>query len=89
MWLRFITVSALGVRVRRTRLLWLLADFGIRLWIPTWFTYCPNCGLSFDIELDSPPGSNQLLQLTADPHVTPLKFHEKFMGITKARYYQQ
>src|SRR5262249_31495996 len=41
--------------------------FGVRLWIPAWFTYCPNCGLSFDTELDSPPGSNQSLQLTRWP----------------------
>jgi hypothetical protein len=72
----------------RTCLLWLLATFGVRLWIPAWFTYCPNCGLSFDTQLDSPPGSNQSLQLTADRPVTPLKFHEKFIGITKARYRQ-
>jgi hypothetical protein len=73
----------------RTCLLWLLATFGVRLWIPPWFTYCPNCGLSFDTQLDSPPGPNQSLQLTADRRVTPLKFHEKFFGITKARYRQR
>ena len=73
----------------RTCLLWLLATFGVRLWIPAWFTYCPNCGLSFDTEIDSPPGSNQSLQLTADRPVTPLKFYEKFIGITKARYRQR
>ena len=72
----------------RTRLLRLLATFGIRLWIPAWFTYCPNCGLSFDTQLDSSPRSNQSMQLTADRHVTPLKFHEKLIGITKARYRQ-
>jgi len=73
----------------RTGLLWLLATFGIRLWIPAWFTYCPNCGLSFDTEVDSSLGSNQSVQLTADRPVTPLKFHEKFIGITKARYRQR
>jgi hypothetical protein len=73
----------------RTCLLRLLATFGVRLWIPAWFTYCPNCGLSFDTQLDSSPGSNQSLQLTADRHVTPLKFHEKLIGITKARYRQR
>lgn len=80
-----------GARCPRcgTRLLWLLGDFGVRLWIPAWFTYCPNCGLSFDTQLDSAPGSNQALQLTADRAVTPLKFHEKLVGITKARYRQR
>jgi hypothetical protein len=73
----------------RTCLLWLLATFGVRLWIPAWFTYCPNCDLSFDTQLDSSPGSNQSLQLTADRHVTPLKFYEKLIGITKARYRQR
>ena len=73
----------------RTCLLWLFATFGARLWIPAWFTYCPNCGLAFDTELDPAPGSNQSLQLTAGRPVTPLKFHENFTGITKARHRQR
>jgi hypothetical protein len=52
-----------------TCLLWVLATFGVRLWIPAWFKSCPNCGLSFDTELDLPPGSNQSLGSTAGRQV--------------------
>ena len=37
----------------RTRLLLALGSFGVRLWIPQWYTSCPSCGLSFDTQYDA------------------------------------
>ena len=49
-----------------TRLLFALMSFGVRLRIPSWYTSCPSCGLSFDVQRDGDPGPNQAMERTAD-----------------------
>jgi len=37
----------------KTRVLLALGTFGVRLTMPSWFTSCPACGISFDTRCDA------------------------------------